>query len=235
MTDARIVESSGLARSGYSSTVLWTANDSGGGPVIYAIGANGATVATYTVTGASAHDWEGMASARSGTTRYLYLGDIGDNASKRTTIAVHRVVEPSVLAKTGNLTPTTYVFRYPDGAHNAETLLVNPTTLRIYVVTKDTKGGAIYAAPTTLSTTATNVLTKVTAAPVTLSDGTFLDDGRFILRGYERAYLYATMGGTPTVFGTPSPGESITAGFTAGTVFTGEEGKGSKIWRVTLP
>jgi hypothetical protein len=67
MSDTRIVESSSLVRSGYSTSVLWTSNDSGGGPVLYAIAANGATVGTYTVTGASAKDWEAMAAARSGT------------------------------------------------------------------------------------------------------------------------------------------------------------------------
>jgi hypothetical protein len=234
LTDPRIIESSGLARSGYSSTVLWTHNDSGDGPYLYAIGANGATVATYTVTGASHLDWEAMASARSGATRYIYVGDIGDNGKKRTSISVHRVVEPSVL-KNGSLTPTSWVFTYPDGPHNAETLLVNPTTLRIYIVTKDAAGGAIYSAPATLSTTGVNHLTRLFAAPVTLSDGAFLDDGRFVLRGYERAYLYKTMGGSPTIFTMPQPGESITPGFVAGTVFTGEEGKNSKVWRVTLP
>lgn len=236
MSDTRIVESSALVRSGYSTSVLWTSNDSGGGPVLYAIAANGATVGTYTVTGASAKDWEAMAAARSGTTRYIYIGDIGDNSSSRPTIAVHRVVEPSVIAKTGTLAHTTWTLKYPDGAHNAETMLVNPTTLRIYIVTKDPNGGAIYAAPATLSTTATNVLTKVVSSvPVTLSDGAYLDDGRFVLRGYKRAYLYKTMGGTPTIFSMPESGESISPGFVAGTVFTGEEGVRSKIWRVPLP
>ena len=236
MSDTRIVESSSLVRSGYSTSVLWTSNDSGGGPVLYAIGANGATIGTYTVTGASAKDWEAMAAARSGTTRYIYIGDVGDNGKKRADIAVHRVVEPSVIAKTGTLAHTTWVLKYPDGAHNAETILVNPTTLRLYIVTKDPNGGAIYAAPATLSTTATNVLTKVVSGmPVTLSDGAYLDDGRFVLRGYERAYLYKTMGGTPTIFSMPESGESISPGFVAGTVFTGEEGVRSKIWRVPLP
>ncbi len=234
LTDSRIIESSGLARSGWTSGVLWTHNDSGGGPVVYALSAKGATLAAYTVTGASAHDWEGMASARSGSTRYIYVGDIGDNGKKRTTIAVHRVVEPSTL-RNGSLTPTTWTFRYPDGPHNCETLLVQPGTLRIYLVTKDSAGGAVYVAPASPSTTGVNVLTKVASAPVTLSDGAFLDDGRLILRGYERAYLYTKIGGTPSVFGLPEPGESITPGFTAGTVYTGSEGKFSKIWRVTLP
>lgn len=234
LSDTRIVESSSLVRSAYGNDVLWTANDSGGGPVLYAIGKSGATVATYTVTGASAHDWEAMAGASSGSTHYLYIGDIGDNASKRTTIAVHRVVEPAT-PKTGTLTPTTWVFRYPDGAHNAETLLVNPSTLRIYIVTKSTAGGAIYLAPATLSTTSTNVLTKIGTAPATLSDGAFLDSTRLVLRGYERAYLYSKLGATPVAFGMPQPGESITPGYVAGTVFTGEEGVKSKVWRVTLP
>lgn len=236
MSDPKIVESSALVRSGYSGTMLWTSNDSGGGPVLYAIGANGGTVGTYTVPGASAKDWEAMAAARSGTTRYIYIGDVGDNGKKRANIAVHRVVEPSTIAKTGTLAHTTWVLRYPDGAHNAETMLVNPTTLRLYIVTKDANGGAIYAAPATLSTTATNVLTKVfTGLPVTLSDGAYLDDGRFVLRGYKRAYLYKMMGGTPTMFSMPEAGESIVPGFAARTVFTGEEGVRSKIWRVTLP
>jgi hypothetical protein len=234
LTDTRIVESSSLTRSAYGKGVLWTSNDSGGGPVLYAIGASGATLATYTVRNASAHDWEGMAAASSGSAHYLYIGDIGDNGKKRSTIAVFRVVEPSA-PRNGTLDATGFTFRYPDGPHNAETLLVNPTTLRIYVVTKDTKGGVIYAAPPSPSPSAVNTLSRVGTAPVTLSDGAFLDGSRFVLRGYERGYLYPRMGATPVTFGLPAPGESITGGYSAGTVFTGEEGVRSKVWRVTLP
>ncbi len=234
LSDQRIVESSSLARSALFKNLLWTANDSGGGPVLFAIGTNGSTLATYSVNNVSAKDWEGMASASSGSYHWLYIGDIGDNGKKRPTIAVHRVVEPTSL-KNGSLNVTTWTFRYPDGPHNAEALLVNPSTLRIYIVTKDKAGGAIYAAPATLSTTATNVLVKVGSAPATLSDGAFLDGTRLVLRGYERGYLYAKLGATPVTFGLPQPGESITPGYAAGTVYTGEEGKGSKVWRLTLP
>jgi hypothetical protein len=234
LSDTRIVESSSLTRSAFGKGVLWTANDSGGGPVLYAIGPSGATLATYKVSGASAHDWEGMAQASYGSSHFLYIGDIGDNGLKRTTIAVHRVVEPSTL-KTGTLAPTTFTFRYPDGRHNAETLIVNPSTLRIYIVTKDTKGGAIYMAPASMNTTTVYTLTKVASAPATLSDGAFIDGSRLVLRGYERGYLYSKIGATPVTFGLPQPGESIAPGYTAGTVYTGEEGVRSKVWRVTLP
>ena len=80
-----------------------------------------------------------------------------------------------------------------------------------------------------------NTLTRVGTAPATLSDGAFLDGSRLVLRGYERGYLYASLGSTPVTFGLPQPGESITPGYTAGTVYTGEEGVRSKVWRVTLP
>jgi hypothetical protein len=234
LSDTRIVESSSLTRSAFGKGVLWTSNDSGGGPLLYAIGTNGSTIATYTVSNATNHDWEGMAAASSGSSHFLYIGDIGDNGKKRTTIVVYRVVEPSSL-KNGTLVPTTLTFRYPDGPHNAETLLVNPTSLRIYVVTKDTTGGVIYAAPASPSTTGVNTLARVGTAPATLSDGAFLDGTRLVLRGYERGYLYSRLGATPVAFGLPQPGESITPGYTAGTVYTGEEGVRSKVWRVTLP
>jgi hypothetical protein len=234
LSDQHIVESSSLTRSAYGNGVLWTSNDSGGGPVLYAIGKTGATLATYTVANASAKDWEAMAQASSGSSHWIYIGDIGDNGKKRPTIAVHRVVEPQTL-KNGTLSATTWTFRYPDGPHNAETMLVNPVTLRLYIVTKDTAGGVIFEAPTTLSTTAVNTLVRVGTAPVTLSDGAFIDGSRFVLRGYERAYLYSRLGAAPVVFGMPQPGESITPGYTAGTVYTGEEGTSSKVWRVTTP
>ncbi len=234
LSDPHIVESSSLVKSAISANMLWTSNDSGGGPVLYAIGANGSTLATYKVVNATNHDWEGMAAASYGSTHWIYIGDIGDNGKKRTTIVVYRVTEPTPV-KNGNLSATTFTFRYPDGPHNAETLLVNPTTKRIYVVTKDTAGGVIYAAPTSPSTTAVNTLIRVGTAPATLSDGAFLDGTRLVLRGYERGYLYSKMGATPVAFGMPAPGESICPGFVAGTVYTGEEGVHSKVWRVTLP
>ena len=95
LSDTHIVESSSLVKSAYTKNMLWTANDSGGGPVLFAIGANGSTLATYTVNNVSSKDWEGMAAASSGCTHYIYIGDIGDNGKKRPTIAVHRVVEPT--------------------------------------------------------------------------------------------------------------------------------------------
>ena len=236
LRDPAIVESSGLARSGYSDTRLWTHNDSGGGTTIFAVAASGRTKARFELSGASHSDWEGMASAKKRGTSYLYVGDIGDNGSKRSNIYVHRVREPKPGARGRSLHPVTYAFKYPDGAHNAETLMVKPGSLRIYIVTKGKKQpGAIYAAPKSLSTKHVNHLHKVRAAPAGMADGVFLNRTRFVLRGYEGGWLYKKMRATPIRFPLPMKGESITTAWRSHHVLIGSEGKYSKIWRVRLP
>jgi hypothetical protein len=99
------------------------------------------------VTGAEAVDWEdisiGQGPDKSKT--YLYLGDIGDNSSSRKEIVIYRVPEPKPVAadsKSSKTKPQTTEraeaihLRYPDGKHDAETLLVNPKTGDIYIITK---------------------------------------------------------------------------------------------------
>ncbi len=234
--DPAIVESSGLARSRYSGTRLWTHNDSGGGSTIYALGASGKTTARFELSGASHLDWEGMARASRRGISYLFVGDIGDNGEKRASIFVHRVREPKPGAKRRSLNPTSYEFRYPDGAHNAETLMVKPKSLRIYVVTKSKQQtGAIYAAPALLSTKRVNVLHRIRSAPAGMADGVFLDRGRFILRGYVSGWFYRNMGATPRRFPLPEKGESITSDWQKNHILIGSEGRYSDIWKVRLP
>ena len=237
LQDPDITESSGLARSYYSETRLWTTNDSGGGTTLYALGAEGKTTRRFELAGAEHKDWEAMARAVFDGVSYLYIGDIGDNGKKRPTIFVHRVKEPKPGKDSGTLTKyKTYEFRYPDGAHNAEGMMIKPGSHRLYIVTK-VKGapGGIYRAPSTLSTTSVNVLTKVATAPAGMSDAVFLKDGRFVLRGYNNAWLYDHIGATPTGFVMPLKGESITHAWNSKYVFVGSEKRYSSIWRVRVP
>ncbi len=235
--DPAIVESSGLARSYYVKSRLWTANDSGGGTTIYALGKHGKTTAKFELTGASHKDWEGMARTVIHGVSYLYVGDIGDNGSKRSSIFVHRLKEPKPSRHHGSVKYKTYEFKYPDGSHNAEGLMVKPgRSHRLFIVSKGKKvNGAIYRAPKKLSTTKVNKLKKVQIAPPGMSDAVFLTGGRFILRGYNNGWLYKRIGATPTGFALPIKGESITTARNKDFVFVGSEGKRSSIWRVKLP
>src|SRR5687767_11357942 len=91
-----VKESSGIAASRRNNGVLWTHNDSGDGPFIFAFDRQGKHRGVWRIAGAAALDWEDMA-VGPGPTRgrsYLYIGDIGDNLKKRGQIIVYRVAEP---------------------------------------------------------------------------------------------------------------------------------------------
>ncbi|MDH4159516.1 MAG: hypothetical protein OEV62_04610 [Actinomycetota bacterium] len=236
MSDPRIVESSGLARSNFNTTRLWTHNDSGGGNIIYAIGRTGRTTATYRLANARSWDWEAMASARRNGVNYLFVGDIGDNRTWKDTIFVHRVREPKPSAPNGTLHPKSYEFRYPDGSHDAETLMVRPGSTRIYIVSKvRSASGHVYVAPKHPSVKRVNRLKRIATVPSGITDGVFLDRKRFVLRGYGSAWLYRSIGARPKQFSLPHSGESITRTWRRGSVFIGHEGRNSDIWRVPLP
>jgi hypothetical protein len=124
--------------------VLWVHNDSGDDPRFFAIDGAGATLGTFNVKGGKATDWEDMAIGPGGDpndgTTWLYLGDIGDNAEKRDSIAIYRVPEPVAADAKGGEVDVDGVeaitLTYPDGAHNAETLLVDPDDGELVIVTK---------------------------------------------------------------------------------------------------
>ena len=142
-----VKESSGIAASRRHTEILWTHNDSGDGAFIYAFDRQGRHRGVWRVSGAEAEDWEDMAigpgpmPGRS----YIYVGDIGDNSKKRDQITVYRVAEPPIApgdkTSTNENPKTTEIaeairLKYPDGKHDAETLLVHPVTADIYIVTK---------------------------------------------------------------------------------------------------
>jgi hypothetical protein len=142
-----ITESSGLVASRTTPGVYWTHNDSGDGPFIYAFDTRGDSLGVFRVTGAKAVDWEDMSigPGPQPNRSYLYIGDIGDNDELRSEVVVYRVVEPDIKGAARNSTKTRPIatepaeairLQYPDGKHNAETLLVHPTTGNIYIITK---------------------------------------------------------------------------------------------------
>jgi hypothetical protein len=120
-------------------------------------------------------DVEAIAVDKSGT---IYIADIGDNKKNRDMIEVFTIPEPSNLDDKENVKFHRYDFQYPDGAHDAETLLIDPESRRLFFVTKVASGKAgIYAAPEQASIEGTNDLTKIADAPAGVTDGTFLPDG----------------------------------------------------------
>jgi hypothetical protein len=238
LADPRIVESSGLALSPRHRSVVWTHNDSGGDPALYAVGSDGRTLATLTLDGVEARDWEAVAAGRDDAGRpALFVGDIGDNNGVWPEVAVYRVAEPATLDDAA-VAAVRYRLRYADGPHDAEALLVDPRGNRLYVATKELDGGGLYRAPARLRTDRVNVLRRVAGVPPVVTDGAFFPDGRgFVLRDYQGAYLYAAGGRRVGTFELPlqQQGESLAVAADGRSVLAGSEGFESEVWRVPLP
>jgi hypothetical protein len=150
-------EASGIAISHRTPGRLWAHNDSGN--VLVALDTRGTVTGRVTVSGMTVQDWEAVAVGACPTGSCIYLADIGDNVAKRKRITIYRVREPA----TEDSVAITDMFHatYPDGAHDAETLLVLPDGA-LFIVTKGETGAiGLYRFPRELRPGATHPLELV--------------------------------------------------------------------------
>lgn len=138
-----LLECSGVAASRANAGVLWTHNDSPDIKRLFAISPLGTELAQFILPAASQVDWEDIAigPGPAPAQDYLYVGDIGDNASARASVVVYRVAEPMVdsmiTTGTANLAGVeAFTLAYPDGPRDAETLMADPQTGDFYIVQK---------------------------------------------------------------------------------------------------
>jgi len=141
-----ILESSGIAASRCQNDVIWTHNDSDEGPYIFAFKPTGESLGTWKIQGSENVDWEDIAAYKDKSGKcFLYLGDIGNNELQFFEHSIYRVEEPIVKepdARSNRKNPINIEaaelvrFKYPDTKQNAETLVVQPMTGSIYVLTK---------------------------------------------------------------------------------------------------
>ena len=140
LDDAAMAELSGVAASRKNPGLLWVHND-GPRSELYLVSTNGLFFGTFGFSQAMS-DFEDIAigPGPEAGTDYVYGGDIGDNAALRTEVHVFRFAEPRVTQPTGELVSVNeniITLVYPDGAHDAEALLVDPITGDLFIASKE--------------------------------------------------------------------------------------------------
>jgi hypothetical protein len=194
-----IDEASGLAASALHSGVYYLHNDSGDSSRFFASNCAGDDLGTFELKNAGNVDWEDMARGPCDGQSCLFFADTGDNLESRKDYAVYRVLEPAALGEgTYKVASQKFPFVYPDGSHDAETLLVHPITGEIVVVTKLKQAGksGVYAFPAPLQPGVLVTLTKVgEVAPPTgsvrLTGGSVHPSGEgILLRTYTSLFFY---------------------------------------------
>jgi len=263
ISSAEITESSGIAASRCQTDVLWTHNDSGGGPFVFALSPKGDKLGTWKIPDAENIDWEDIAAYKDRSGKcYLYIGDIGDNRAERREHLVYRIAEPFASPESADSTresplaaakPQELRFEYPDSAQDAETLMVQAHTGDIYVITKHQNDAArVYRLKPDFNTDKLQKAVKVAeiAVPAVpngfLTGGDISPDGQHvIICDYLQAYEFSLPANTqnfdeiwgqkPEVvdLGTRKAGEAVCYNVDGTTIFATSEGKNSPLIRVT--
>ncbi len=136
-----LVESSGVAVSRRHPGILWTHNDSGNDPLLFATDTLGRDLGAIVVSGAENRDWEDLAIGPCGSTVCLYVGDTGDNREVRSSVTLYRVQEPE-LGAASTQPAEKLELRYPGGARDAEAMYVDAQG-DLYLITKGRSRGVL--------------------------------------------------------------------------------------------
>ncbi|HUS21124.1 MAG TPA: hypothetical protein VMZ66_03825 [Aeromicrobium sp.] len=235
--DDRIIESSGLAVSSKHDDLVYTINDSGTHPMVYAVRlSSGDVVGVTDLKDLDVEDTESIAVDARGI---LWLGDLGDNDEKRDDVSIIAFPEPG--PGTHHLTTADrYGVRFPDGPVDVEGMLVHPTSDQVFLVSKSRDGlGTIYRLPMLRPGSTVEAEDLHVEAPRAVTDATFTHAGtRALLRTNEEVWIYNPTTWEPmSKIETPKldQGESVTVESGDRTMLLGSEGKNSPILRVPLP
>jgi hypothetical protein len=258
ITTAALNALSGIGASKRNADVIYVHNDRNVAQ-FFAVSEAGALLGTFNLTGATVEDIEDMAVAHCPSGSCVYLADIGGNLSPRTQFGVVRVPEPEVnVAMPGGISSIAaekLVFTYPDNAnHNAESILVDPNSDTIYVITKVAAGmpSAVYKFPMTFggSTLTAEKVVDLTVPKSTdkeaVSASAHPCAPAFLLRTYNTLYefrapagsaLEAAFSATPAAVpvATESQGEGVAYRTDGRGYFTTTEGSQPPINRVSCP
>jgi hypothetical protein len=187
--------------------LLWTHNDSGDGPYVYATNLAGEDRGAVRVRGARAVDWEDIALGPCPTApgSCLYIADTGDNDERRASVAIYLVPEPHppvAAADTAGVVPVATIrLKYPDGPQDVEAIYVSPLDTALYLVSKGRRGSVrLYRVPRRLWGADTVVTASlVQDLPITptatrrrlVTGAAIRPDGRVVaIRTYTDVYFF---------------------------------------------
>jgi hypothetical protein len=161
-----IDEASGIADSYSNPGFLWVELDSGNPPVLHLLKHDGTHGDSVYIKGATNRDWEDIAISTGpvDTKKYLYVAEIGDNALAYSSYRIYRFPEPFSSIDTVSVFDK-IDFKYPDGPHDAEAIIVDGATRDIYVITKRDQFSKVFKLEYPQKTSSMNIATFVGDLP----------------------------------------------------------------------
>jgi hypothetical protein len=202
VNNKKLEEASGLAASANNPGLLWTHNDSGNRAEVFLIDDKTNIRLTCVLDKVINRDWEDIAVGPGPEPgkNYLYVADIGDNMSIFPYKIVYRFEEPKFVEGTNQITITKFdriVFQL-DIKKDTESLMLDPKTKNLYVVSKREKPVYVYELKYPYSTTDTLTAQKIGSIPygqIVAAD--FSVDGKEVLmKNYNNVLHWSLDNGT---------------------------------------
>ncbi|MEJ0031192.1 MAG: hypothetical protein WDO15_12800 [Bacteroidota bacterium] len=189
LIDAKLPEASGMAASVVNNGSIWVVNDSGNPAEVYLIDTTAHVTFTCKLP-VENRDWEEVLVGPGpvdGKT-YVYVGEIGDNNAIYETKNIYRFEEPSLRDATPGeavrevkLTDTLKI-QMSDGRRDTETMLIDPLTKDLYIISKREDSVGVYKVAQPFKTKEVMMAQKVAKIPFfKIVAGQFSPDGTEII------------------------------------------------------
>ena len=192
-----IDEASGIAASVLHNNMYWLHNDSGDEPRIFLVDSLCSLRAVIRFANIQNRDWEDIAVGKGPleNSSYIYIGEIGDNNAVYSEKSIIRCQEPKIPSTNKDTTLTQFDilrYTYPDGNRDAETVLLDPLTKDIFIVSKREDNVGVYRFPFPQSVSEVTILQKVAILPLTgIVGGDISPNGmEILLKSYANMYYW---------------------------------------------
>lgn len=197
LNNGTINEASGMAMSLENPHGFWTHNDSGDKSRIFLVDTFARYQMTVNFTNATNRDWEDIAVSKDPLNGHhrIFIGDIGDNNAIHKYSTIYIVKEPKIT--TGIDTTIDIIqkitYKYEDGSRDAESLMVDPITGDIYIVSKREANVNLYQIQYPYATVDTIIAKKVLTLPYSqIVAGDISQDGtEILLKSYKKVWYWS--------------------------------------------
>ena len=194
----KLEEASGLVASVRNPGYLWTHNDGGNPPRLFLLSDTSAkTKKVFSLAYVANRDWEDITLGPGpvDSIRYLYVGDIGDNLAQYPLKLIYRLKEPALDAPELITDFDTLIVKLPDEIRDSETLMSDPVSKNLYLVSKREKHVRVYEIhyPFVGDTLVPTIVCKV---PLEDANGGSIsaDGSEVLLRNYHQIFYWKKKG-----------------------------------------
>jgi hypothetical protein len=152
LAEPRNLEQSGIAVSRRTPNLLWTHNDSGGEPILFALNLDGTERGTVRLAGIENRDWEEVTTFELDGRAWVMAAEIGDNYAQHPQSMLHVLADPDP-AKLDPAQPLvlppdyTIHFSYEDGPRDCEAVAVDGKERAVYLLSKRDRPARLYRLP----------------------------------------------------------------------------------------